>query len=179
MMRSLVLAVCVATSAWAAHADERPPLPDGCEYVFTESEAVDLIDLARTTCDPDEPDFKLEDLELTVADAGPDGVRSLGPLGAYVERVRVAGHACEIEPYEWGATVLCSRSGVQPAGDGGRIVLEIELQPSRHPELAHVAEIRVGETRVPGRWAWAVPGGARQRGRRDNPISGARAKPLP
>ena len=128
-----------------AHADERPVLPDGCEYTFAEDEALDLGEMNATSCDPAEPRFRLEDLEMTVGGSGDGEVVSLGSFSAYLEKLRDGAYACESDQYEYGIVIACT----EPDAGGAQIVIEVDFEPTRYPELAHVGSIRVGQTALP------------------------------
>ena len=133
-----------AASAFPALGDERPPLPPDCAYEFTEETALDLYQLYATTCDANAPPFRLEDLEVTIG-AEAAGMASLGRFEAFVARLSATAYACRQEPYERGVSVIC----VGRTGSAERVVIDLEYQPTRSPELADVQSIRVGETEVP------------------------------
>jgi hypothetical protein len=134
-----------AAFASAALGDERPPLPPGCVYEFSEEASLDLYQLYSTTCDANAPPFRLEDLEVTIG-AEAAGMASLGRFDAFVARLSASAYACRLEPYERGVTVICvgRTASAEPV-----VVIDLEYQPTRSPELADVQSIRVGNIEVP------------------------------
>jgi hypothetical protein len=134
-----------AALASAALGDERPPLPSGCAYEFTEEAALDLYHLYATSCDANAPAFRLEDLEVTIG-AESAGMTSLGSFEAFVERLAASSFAWRLEPYERGVTVICAR---RTANEEPAVVIDLEYQPTRSPELADVQSMRLGEMEVP------------------------------
>jgi hypothetical protein len=143
---TIVLTILLGTAfASVALGDERPALPQGCAYEFSEEAALDLYQLHSTTCDADAHPFRLEDLEVTIG-AEAAGMASLGRFDAFVGRLSASVYACRLEPYERGVTVICVGRTVSGEPD---VVIGLEYQPTRSPELADVQSIRVGEMEVP------------------------------
>jgi len=134
-----------AAFASAALGDERPPLPPDCAYEFTEEAALDLYQFYATTCDANAPAFRLKNLEVTIG-AEAAGMASLGRFDAFVGRLGASSYACRLEPYERGVTVICAgrTASAEPV-----VIIDLEYQPTRFPELADVQSLRIGETEVP------------------------------
>src|SRR5688572_13986730 len=70
-------------------------------------------------------------LELMVEDlSSPDGMRLMGPVGAYFQSLQKAGHRCELSTYEYGGLIDCQTRAEK------RVLIDLIAEPTHGPEFA-------------------------------------------
>jgi hypothetical protein len=73
----------------------------------------------------------MKTLQLMVLDpAQADGMQLMGTVGAYLKKLKKAGHRCELSTYEYGGSIDCQ---TRP---GKRVLIDLADDPTHAPEFA-------------------------------------------
>jgi hypothetical protein len=73
----------------------------------------------------------MKTLQLMVLDpAQPDGMQLMETVGAYLKKLKKAGHRCELSTYEYGGSIDCQTRS------GKRVLIDLADDPTHAPEFA-------------------------------------------